>query len=725
MSARRLAPLFALALAWPAVAQATTVRVWHAYRADEERALAMLARRYEAQHPGVTIDLVALPYDAYAYKLESAIPHGNGPDLFVASHETLGERARAGLVSPLDGVGPDELAAFLPHTVEPLRYGGRLYGLPLAAKSLALYYRTDLLPRAPESTDELFSVKREGVTPLAYETASAFYHAAWLHAYGGRILDDKGRPHLGTPESTRALEAVVALQKQGLVPEDATSTLAARLFNDGKAAAVMNGPWFAGEIDPGVPYRVAPLPRVSATGRPLTPLLTIEGLFLAARARAPREALDFARALVDTDGAIVRARAGRQVVATRAAWDDAEVQKAADLTAFRAQLDAVVPMPNGRELSLSWEPIQRALRRALRGAAPPERALADADAEILARLRPPPPPGRPLPFALALSAFALAGAVLLVVRAHKNDGGVGPTLRRVAREARSARGAYAALAPAWIAMALLVFVPFAVGAAMSLYHHQDGRWTFVGWGNFLDILLCRDGEVWSPLSFWYTLVVTVGWTAVNVFFHVVIGVALALLLRDPFLRARGLYRVLLIVPWAVPSYITALTWRGMFHRQFGAINGILVWLGAEPVSWFARFSTAFAANVATNVWLGFPFMMVVTLGALSRIPKELEEAAALDGASRWQRLRHVVLPLVLPAMLPAIVLGAVWTFNMFNVIFLVSGGEPDGATEILVSQAFRWAFTRGHQYGYAAAYAVLIFLLLALQSALTRRREEA
>jgi arabinogalactan oligomer/maltooligosaccharide transport system permease protein len=140
------------------------------------------------------------------------------------------------------------------------------------------------------------------------------------------------------------------------------------------------------------------------------------------------------------------------------------------------------------------------------------------------------------------------------------------------------------------------------------------------------------------------------------------------------------------------------------------------------VSWFSRFWTAFAANLTTNVWLGFPFMMVVTLGALSRIPRELEEAAALDGASRWQRLRHVVLPLLWPALIPSVLLGAVWTFNMFNIVFLVSGGEPDGATEILVSQAYRWAFTRGHRYGYAAAYAVLIFAVLAIQSALFKQK---
>jgi arabinogalactan oligomer/maltooligosaccharide transport system permease protein len=117
-------------------------------------------------------------------------------------------------------------------------------------------------------------------------------------------------------------------------------------------------------------------------------------------------------------------------------------------------------------------------------------------------------------------------------------------------------------------------------------------------------------------------------------------------------------------------------------------------------------------------------MMVVTLGALSRVPKEVEEAAALDGATAWQRLTQILLPLIRPQLLPAVVLGAVWTFNMFNIVFLVSGGEPDGMTEILVSQAYRWAFTRGHRYGYAAAYAVLIFCVLVGQSLLSRRATE-
>ena len=107
--------------------------------------------------------------------------------------------------------------------------------------------------------------------------------------------------------------------------------------------------------------------------------------------------------------------------------------------------------------------------------------------------------------------------------------------------------------------------------------------------------------------------------------------------------------------------------------------------------------------------------------ALTSISKEVLEAAEVDGATRWQRFWGVTVPLLRPTMLPAVVLGSVWTFNMFNVVFLVSGGEPDGSTDILVSDAYRWAFTRDAQYGYAAAYAVLIFLILAGGSRLLSR----
>lgn len=277
------------------------------------------------------------------------------------------------------------------------------------------------------------------------------------------------------------------------------------------------------------------------------------------------------------------------------------------------------------------------------------------------------------------------------------------------------RIAYTYIAPAAIGMLLLVFFPILFGFVLgftdySLLKFKDPLWTlFIGFKNFIDIL--SDFNIFSYQNFYYTLFITVIWTATNVILHVGIGLFLAIILNMPMVAGRRIYRTLLILPWAVPNYITALIWRGMFQREFGAVNGLLNLFGFPSISWFEKPVTAFITNLATNVWLGFPFMMVIALGALQSIPTELYEAAEIDGATAWQKFKKITLPLLRPAMTPAIILGVVWTFNMFNIIYLVSGGAPYGATDILITSAYRWAFER-YQYGYAAAYSTIIFIIL-------------
>jgi ABC-type sugar transport system permease subunit len=300
----------------------------------------------------------------------------------------------------------------------------------------------------------------------------------------------------------------------------------------------------------------------------------------------------------------------------------------------------------------------------------------------------------------------LACAIALAQRAGLSD--------RFAIEVRRHRIALGFLAPAAISMLVLVAVPFLIGIALGFYDYDHGTYSFVGLGNFAEILSGGGRALDDPLNFWFILGVTVLWTACNVMLHVTIGVVLALALSRRWLVGKGIYRMLLVLPWAIPNYITALIWKGMFTGEAGAINSILHAFGLSDVSWFTQWSTSFTANVVTNTWLGFPFMMVVALGALETIPRELYEAASVDGASAWQRFRHITLPHLRPALGPAVALGSIWTFNMFNVIYLVSGGKPGDSTNILVTDAYRWAFERGDRYGMAAAEATLIFLILLL-----------
>jgi arabinogalactan oligomer/maltooligosaccharide transport system permease protein len=379
------------------------------------------------------------------------------------------------------------------------------------------------------------------------------------------------------------------------------------------------------------------------------------------------------------------------------------------LSAFAAQAREAVPMPSAPAMQATWEPARRAIRKILAGEADPATALAEAEHRFDDVRRPPPPPASPWPLVVVLGALSLWGALVLVRRARD------PTARA---RVRASLPAYGWMLHTVLAVGVLVILPLVVGAATALFAGSAGEVRYVGLANFAEILTARGGPLFASGSFYFVLAVTVLWTLLNVAFHLGIGLALGLLLSRPALRLKPMYRVLLIVPWAVPSYVTALAWKGMFHRQFGAVTAILeafdgvLGLELEPISWFSSFGTAFTANVATNVWLGFPFMMVVTLGALTAVPRDVLEAAEVDGATRWQRLWRITLPIIRPSLMPAITLGAIWTFNMFNVVFLVSGGDPDGTTDILVSEAYRWAFTREAQYGYAAAYAVLIFVLL-------------
>ena len=284
--------------------------------------------------------------------------------------------------------------------------------------------------------------------------------------------------------------------------------------------------------------------------------------------------------------------------------------------------------------------------------------------------------------------------------------------------------AYGYVAPAMIGMMVLVFFPFLYGITLSftdttLFNEflpfQD---RLIGWANFKTILgdfnlyeHTADGIIWNYQNFYWTLMVTVIWTITNVSIGVSVGFLLAMALNTEGLRGKAIYRVLLILPWAIPNYITALVWRGMFHPQFGVINQVLQMFGMQPVAWFDGVVSSFLTGMATNGWLSFPFMMVVILGALQSIPRDMYEAAEVEGASRWQRLRFITLPLLRPTLVPAIVLSVVWTFNMFNIIFLVSGGEPGGANEILITKAYKIAF-ENYQYAYAAAYSTVIFLIL-------------
>jgi arabinogalactan oligomer / maltooligosaccharide transport system permease protein len=272
--------------------------------------------------------------------------------------------------------------------------------------------------------------------------------------------------------------------------------------------------------------------------------------------------------------------------------------------------------------------------------------------------------------------------------------------------------AYAFLAPVLLVMAIIVLYPLALSIYSSFTDlsranaatvFREGSEQFIGLDNYVRVLTSED--------FRGRFVWTVVWTTVNVAFHFSFGMALALLLNQKF-RGRTAYRLVLMLPWAIPAFISAVAWRYLFNGEYGFINLFLGQFGIDGPNWLSDPFWAYVAPIVVNVWLGVPFMMVALLGGLQSIPADLFEAARVDGATRRQMFWNVTLPQLKSVSVAVTMLGVIWTFNLFVVIYLTTGGGPGGRTDILVTESFQ-LFQAG-QLAAAATYSVVILSLLLL-----------
>jgi arabinogalactan oligomer / maltooligosaccharide transport system permease protein len=272
------------------------------------------------------------------------------------------------------------------------------------------------------------------------------------------------------------------------------------------------------------------------------------------------------------------------------------------------------------------------------------------------------------------------------------------------------------LAPA-LAMVLLINVfPILYTFYLSLTNRNgparfaEGKYQVTGFQNYIRLL--------SEVDFYLVLGKTLLYAVICVSLFFVVGLTFALILNNPAIRGRAIWRTLLILPWAVPYWITALIWKFMFHGQYGPLNQALRAIGVDPPDWLLNGTTAFGAITVVNVWLSFPFFMLILLGGLQSIPGELYEAADLDGAGWWQKLMTITLPLLRPVSVPAVILSLITTLKIFETIFLMTGGGPvtrlgqPGATELLLVWAYAQGFQGLQRFGLVGAFSIVVFLIL-------------
>lgn len=742
----------------------TVITIWHQSRPTEKEFLQREIVEFEKSHPQVHVRALYKETEELRAGFQAAALAGGGPELIYGPSDVLGAFQTMGVVQDMTPWLPDEsrddfvsgALTYLPIRDNPAKKSlvqiGDRFG-----NHLALVFNRKFVPIPPKTTDELVALAvkntldengdgRKDRYGLVWNFTEPFFGIPFLTGFGGWVFAEprdeaknaeaaatvggKIVPSLDTPQAVAAWQFMQSLQEKGVAPRNCDYEAADSLFKSGKAAMIINGDWSWADYlkNPDIDAAVAVLPTVNATGQPMRTMFAPKGFSLNINTRPV--VADMAMAFVQhmTSDAVQRRLVHdlRMLPVRKSIQKDPLFETDLTLQASLAQLKNGRLMPTETELRAVWDGMRPPYQAVLGGDMTPAEAAKTMQRETLSKIEQIHADAEPDNSVVVLNIAGLVIVGALVVWQRNS-------FAQFVNDWRRNRLAYLFVMPSVVCIFAVIVFPFFYNIVLSLSNMSLANfrdWRVVGLQNYI--------EVFGDAKIWAVFLKTIVWTAVNVAFHVGLGVLLAVVLNGP-VRGKAFYRILLIIPWAVPAYITALSWRGMFDYEYGAVNLILTqmaqfaplrWLLSlvnlsPPVNWLGDVGHAFQACIVANVWLGFPFMMVIALGGMQGIPHELYEAARIDRASRWQQFWHITLPLLKPVLLPAVTLGTIWTFNNLNVIWLVSnGGEPQDATHILVSYVYKAVFNL-YRYGYGAALSMLIFFVLLAFSLVFLRRTRA
>jgi ABC-type sugar transport system permease subunit len=261
--------------------------------------------------------------------------------------------------------------------------------------------------------------------------------------------------------------------------------------------------------------------------------------------------------------------------------------------------------------------------------------------------------------------------------------------------------------PAIILIVGVVVYPmiYAIQMSFTNYRPNVAKVSIVGFKNYA--LILSDLRFWAAI--WRSLFFTIGCLIPQI----VLGLAMASLLNHPLLKCKMLFRGLAITPWLIPTVAVAMIFRWMFHDLYGIVNFILVDLNLlkRPYPWIAHEHSAMFALIIANVWRGTPLMITMFLAGLQGISSDFYEAAEVDGASPWTKFSRITLPLLLPVVMVSGILRFIWTFNFYDLPWVMTGGGPGEATQTAPIYAFIRAFS-GYRMGEGSSITVLLFIIL-------------
>ncbi len=697
----------------------------------EADVLATQLARFRKQNPGIDVVMIPAPETAderHQLYVQWSNARVGEPDILQLDVVWLQEFAAAGWLLPAE----IELDDFLPAARAATIYEGRSYAVPWFVDVGMLYYRTDLVERPPATFDELYAQAAAAQERTGIDYGFVFQAARYeglvtvfleyLGGFGGVILGPDGSVEVDSERGVRALTSLYAAIHDAKVAPPAVLSWQEEqtrfAFQNGRAVFMRNWPYAYSLLarDPASKvagrFDIAPMP--AAPGGSPTATLGGQQLAISAHAQHPELARALVRFLTAPEQMLERARMAGHLPARRSVYAHPDLEAAIGFEPNRIReiVEHATPRPLTPAYTELSQTLQLGVHRALTRQATPRAALSAAADEMRrissALALGPEREGPTAARATAARVWAGLGARGASVAAAVwfRRGRPRPTRSRSRRARAEARLAWLLLLPMLAVVLGLALFPLLRAFHDSLHLYDLRRpWLgrpFVGALNYETVV--------ASARFWGALGRTLGFVVASVSLELALGLLLALGLHRTF-RARGAVRTLALVPWAIPTVVAALTFRFAFETQGpGALLASTLGLVERGQNWFSDERLAWIPIVLADVWKTTPFVALLLLAGLQTIPKELYEAAAVDGAGPLQRLRYVTLPGLRSVILVALIFRSLDAFRVFDLVYVLTQGGPGVATEPIALYTFG-VLLQYLDFGRGAALSVLVFLV--------------
>lgn len=701
---------------------------------EEGKKIALMARRFEAAHPGVTVETQAIPWEAAHAKLLTAVVGGIPPDVSQVGTTWMAEFAAMDALEPLDGraasstnARPD---AFFPGSLQTCRVDGALYGVPWYVDTRVLFYRKDLLaavgyPDGPSTWEELTAAARKLSTRRTADGRRAYGISLGARSWTDLLMavwQNGGDPL--RPASSAFFGAVqhyIGFFRDNLTPtKEAADVDLFHAFKTGYLPMFVSGPWMLELIRKELPeldgrWGVAMLPGKKSR----TSFVGGSNLVVFKASKQKDRAWQFLEFMSDPANQVEWMKSTTDLPSVQVAWKDPYFSDKPLVQVFGRQLFDTASPPTVPE----WEQIASAMddtmERVVLDPAQTEDtirvALAELETRILklrsARTR---EPGSWRRFGrwAGVAALLLAAALWLTTVGRlrsRADGAPGEAPFQLREFFQRDIVGLLFTVPALVLLVTFLFLPIAVSFLMSLTDidiFSINKWKdvqFIGVSNYLRIV--QDPVFWRSL--WNTLY----FAGLGVPLTIGVSLLAAVALNQKFVRGKSLFRVALFAPVVTTVVAVAVVWRWLYNPEYGAFNWFLQNLGLKKLFWLSDSRTSLPSLIVMAVWKNFGYNMVIFLAGLQTIPESQYEAARIDGASAWQSFRYITIPGLAPTLLFVLIMTTIGYLQFFAEPYVMTRGGPLDSTMSIVLYMYNHGF-RFFNLGYASAISYALFGLI-------------